>query len=369
MRRALLCISLCFALLFSSIGMAAADDQAASGAELTLNEAISRALAKSEAVRKAELEVDRTKELREEANDELGYTPTFRSGAYMPSVEVAWNRLLMANLTWRMSKKSITTKHDEVALKTCKAYWDVQEAEEQVSVNKENLTKANVELRQARASYDVGIINKEALLGAETTLKQAESELSKAQNDLRDNYANFNELIGFRPEERPLLVERAEFYPVKVSNLQSAVQRAIERSPSIWMAENNVKIKEYTQDLTMATGEYRPYQVRKIEVDQAELEAMNAKDQMKLLARGLYYTVKNIEDGISSTEQALALSEEQLRITELKYTVGMVTRSDVLKAEVSVAQAKKGLYDLITQHAYMKLAFEKPWAYVGGSAG
>ena len=367
MQRVFLCFILCFSLLFPVGGQAVAGEQE-DGISLTLNEAISRALAVSEELEKSELEIDRTKELREEANNELDYTPTFQSGVYVPTVEIAWNNLLMADLTWRMSKKSLTATQDGVALKTCKEYWDVQVAEEDLQVKKKALKKAKVDLRNARASFDVGIVSREAVFGVEALLKQAESAFVEAENNLEDAYVSFNQLVDLKPGDRPELKENAEFYPLDIDNLDVEVQRVLERSPSVWLAEKKVDLSKYTQDLTMASGKYRPYEVRKIEVEQSELEAKSTKDSIKLLTRTLYYTVDDLEEAITAAEQGIKTSQEKLRNIQLKYDLGMTTRADVIEAEVDMAEAEKGLYKLITNHAYMKLAFKKPWAYIG-SAG
>ncbi|MGI9861193.1 hypothetical protein SDD30_07400 [Moorella naiadis] len=45
----------------------------------------------------------------------------------------------------------------------------------------------------------------------------------------------------------------------------------------------------------------------------------------------------------------------------------MATKADIVAAEMAVSQAQLNLDSLIRQHAYMKLAFEKPWAASGSS--
>jgi len=101
--------------------------------ELSLERAIELALAHSESVKRAEKEIDRTEEWREYRAEELDYIPIGAPGS--AAVEVPWSQLLLADLEWRMSKKSLAAEKDKVALDTCKKYWDVLQAQEKVKAS------------------------------------------------------------------------------------------------------------------------------------------------------------------------------------------------------------------------------------------
>ncbi|SHJ27768.1 TolC family protein [Desulfofundulus thermosubterraneus] len=340
--------------------------------ELTLNQAIALALAHSESVKKAEKEIDRTYEWREERADQLDYVPTTPPGN--PMVEIAWSNLLAADLTWRMSKKSLTAEQDKVALDACKKYWDVLKAREKVRAAEEGLKKADWELRKARANFQVGMIPQAALVAAEAGLAQARAALEVAKNDLDNAYAAFNRLVGLWPQDRPVLVDGVNFNPLQVSDVETEVGRIVDESPTVWLASEKVTLQKYYEDMMFYTGEYRPYQVRKIEVEQAELDAATARKMMEEITRSLYYSAKSLEESYQALQEGVKTAEENLRVTKVKYDVGMATRAEVAAAEAALAEAKQKALEIACQHAYLKLAFEKPWAYIslaaaGGGAG
>lgn len=347
-------------------GTALADEaEQAKSLELTLNEAVARALAHSEAVKKAAKEIDRTKAWRDYRADQLDYTPVGPPGN--PAIEIAWSNLLAADLTWRMSKKSLTAEQDAVALDTCKKYWDVQQAQVAVTAAERALRQAELDFRKAQVSYRVDLISGEALQGAEVRLAGAKAALAKARGDLDKAYTAFNQLVGLGLEERPALVDELTFTSLEVTDLDYAVTKVLEASPSVWLAQEKVTLQQYLEDLMFYTGEYRPYQARKIEVEQAELDAVSVKEAMELVTRSLYHSVKSLEESIPAAEQAVKTAGESLRVAKLKYEVGMATKADVAAAEAKLAEAEKSLHDLLAKHAYLKLAFEKPWAYLGAS--
>ncbi|MEW6183328.1 MAG: TolC family protein [Bacillota bacterium] len=329
---------------------------------LTLNQAVSAALGNSESLKKAEKETERTEELRDYRAQQIDFTPTEPAGSAL--VEVPWSNLLMADLTWRMSKKSLTSEQDSLALDTCKKYWDVLTAYEKIKAAEASLSSAQRQLRRSRAGYQVGLVTRTALIAAEVQYSNAQSNLNSAKNDLDKAYAALNTLVGLKPEDRPVLTDEITFTPLKVDNLDTEVAKVLENAPTVWLANENVTLQKYLEDMSFYTGEYRPYLARKIEVEQKELDAASTKKAYKQLTRSLYYGIKSLEEAYAGAQEGTRVAEENLRVAKVKLTVGMATPADVTAAEKALAEAKAASYDLACQHAYMKLAFAKPWAYL-----
>lgn len=334
--------------------------------ELSLLQAISRALENSESVKKAEKEVERTEEWRNYRGEQLSYVPTSAPGT--AAVEVPWSQLLMADLEWRMSKKTFTAEQDRVALDTCKKYWDVLQAKEKLRAAEAALKSAERALQNARVSYRVGVLTLAGLIGAEVQYRGAEAALAGARNDLDKAYVALNQAVGLWPEDRPVLTDTVEFEPLEVADLDYEVTKVLESAPAVWLAQERVTLQKYLEDMMFYTGEYRPYQARKIEVEQAELDAQSTREMFEQATRSLYYSVKSLEEAYAGAKEAVRVAEENLRVARLKLEVGMATAADVAAAEKELADAQAGAFELACQHAYMKLAFAKPWAYLGVSS-
>lgn len=360
-----LAVAICFTFLFAVPPVMAREPAAL---EISLNEAIAMALERSESVKKAEKEIERTEALREEAADQLEYTPVMPAGN--PAVEAAWANLLAADLTWRSSKKSLTAEQDAVALDTCKKYWDVLNAQKKVEAAEDALKSAEAELQKVRAYYRVGMVPFSALARAEAQYSAALAGLESARNELNSAYVAFNKLVGLWPEDRPVLTTPVEFVPLEVADLDHEVARVLENCPQVWLEEQKVKLKEYSQDIMFYTGimtgtfSYKPYEARKIEVEQAELDAASTKKLFEEITRKLYYRVKSLEEAYESALEEVRYAEENLRVQQKKFEVGMATRADIAAAEKQLSEAEKKAFEIACQHAYMKLAFEKPWAHL-----
>ncbi len=339
--------------------------------ELSLSKAIEMAVKQNKALKIDELEIERTEALREEAADRLSFTPTGDSG-YDPEVEAAWYSLLQADLTWRMSKKSYDARLDGITLAVCQLYWNVLKAQENVKVKELALELARLELQKSQSAYRLGLTGRLQSSGSAASVKgleqavadvaEAESALAAAQNELDKAYLKLNQMLGLHPGDRPVLVDKLEFYPLQVADLDTEVNRVLENSPSVWLAEQKVTQKKYATDLMFASGQYTPYDVRQAELAQAELDARNARDALEMQVRELYHTLKGLEESYKSAEQAAATAQEELKEKQVMFRLGMATRVDVLAAEVSLASANYALTDLAAQYAYNKMVFQKPWA-------
>ncbi|GAF25573.1 outer membrane protein [Moorella thermoacetica Y72] len=335
---------------------------------LTLQQAINLALQNDKGLQKAEKEIDRTKELRDNAADNVDFTPVMGS-SYDPNYELSWNNLLSADLAWQMSKKNLEASRDAVVLKTCKSYWDVQAAKEKVAVQQKLEQQALLNLQNARAGLQAGTIAPSAIVAAEGQWQQAKNNLEAAQHALDDAYNSFNQQVGLDASERPVLADAPTYEPLDIADLDHEVARVVASSPSVWLAQQKVTLEQWAADMMFFTGQYTPYKAREIAVDQAQLDAASAQELMEMVTRQLYYTTKSLEEAYQAAQEALKMAQENLRVTQVKYNAGMATKSDIVAAEVAVNQAQLNLGDLIRQHAYMKLAFEKPWAASGGSGG
>lgn len=357
-------ISLLLVVLFTLgvwTGTGLASDVRDKPVTLTLNEAISMALSHSKAIKKAGLNVDRAEEDRQDAKKIVSFIPT-GVGPYLPEVEAAYTNLLTKELQWQMSKRSLTAAEDTVVLDTCRKYWAVQAAQRAVDAQKAALEQARGDLHAAEASYAVGMLSEEGLLGGRAAFEHAKGALEAAQYDLELAYIAFNDEVGLGREERPVLAEEVVYVPLDVADLQNAVQRTVEQNPHIWQREQLIVIADkvrYLQD---------NWNIADIDMQLAELDAADLKDAMQILGRTIYYSARKAEESYPAAREVLEVAKESLRVAELKHEVGLITRTEVAKAEAQVAEAEKNLYNLITQQAYLKLACEKPWAYNPGPA-
>lgn len=328
--------------------------------EISLKEAILMALRHSDSVKKAEKEIEKKEEWRNYLADQVDYVPLAPPGSAL--VEVPWVKFLSADLEWRMSKRGLTAQEDAVVMDTCNKYWTILRAQKKLSAAEAALDTALLQLQSARASYQVGMQANIDLIRAEMQYQIVQSAFVTAQNDVNNAYIAFNQLVGLCPGDRPTLTDTVEYQPLEITDLEHEVARVLENAPDVWQAQEMVTMQKYLEDMMFYSGQYQPYQVRKIEVEQAELDAARTKKILEQTTRLLYYNIKNMEERYNEVKEGVKFAKENLRIKKLMFDVGMTTAAEVAAAEKALIDAESQAFELACMHTYMKLAFQKPWA-------
>jgi outer membrane protein len=328
--------------------------------ELTLDQAVDKALATSKDLKQSDYDIERGEKVREKVADTVKYIPI---GPSPEAASAAFTTLVQTDLAWQMSKKTKTMKADAVVLSVFQAYTNVLSAQEEVTAAEAALKNADWQQRAARASYQVGMSSEAAKIQAEAGYQLRKAALEAARQGLIDKYQALNNIVGLKPDDRPVLLDIPQFIPIEIDNLEAAIQRRLEQSPSIWLADRKVELAKLDLDLYDWTNPMRePYDAKKIDVSTAELTAADGKEQMRQAIRAIYNKILQLEENYALQQENLKIAEENLRIVQVQFEVGMATKAQLLEAESQVAEAKKSLASTIYTHEVLKLQFDKPWA-------
>ncbi len=360
-QRKYLLITLALIIILGTIAPAAVAAEPAKPT-VTIDQAISNALSNSEAVKKATNTVNLKEESRNYSYQQNGYAPTAAAYNFTAMVEVPYFNLLSSDLDWQMSKKTLTSQQDGIAMDACNKYWSVQKYQEKLKIAELGLKNALRQLQNAQAGNRVGTIADSGLLGTKTQYQLAQSALDSAKNDLDKAFIAFNQVVGLRPEDRPILTDTVEYKPINIESLDYEVARVLGNSPTVWLAEQNVKMQKYTEEKGIYSGVYRNAETRKLEMDQVLVNAASTKEAAEQSTRSSYYAIKSVEDNYPAALDRVKVAEDNLRITKIKFDIGMSTATDVATDEKALADAKYSIFETNLNHEYMKLAFRKPWA-------
>lgn len=115
--------------------------------QLTLDEAVDRALANSKDLKQADYDIDRGEKVREKVAEHVKYIP---AGPSPEAASAAFTALVQTDLAWQMSKKTKDIKADAVVLSVFQAYTNVLTAQEEVAAAEVALQNAEWQQRAAR---------------------------------------------------------------------------------------------------------------------------------------------------------------------------------------------------------------------------
>lgn len=328
--------------------------------QLTLEEAINRAVKNSYSLKLADYNVEQSEIKREEAADDVNYIP---SSGGNDEASRAFINLVQQDINLQISKKNRSVEEEKIAYEVFQKYTNVLSAQQNYELAELSLEYAKYQRLAAQMNYTVGKISRQNLESAILNYNNQESNLAQSRSSLEQSYLQLNELIGLSGSERPILADDFTWEPLEISDLDTEISRRISASPTLWNAEKSVELAELSLTLYTFSGEVtgNNYTSRNIDVKKAELSAAQTRDQLRQSLRNTYTSICDLEEQYNSLQQDLKLKESEYQGLQLKYKLGLIAKGDLLAKEVELAQQRKSINDVIYQHQLLKMSFDKPW--------
>lgn len=332
----------------------------ANSVTITLDQAVDMALKNSKSLKKAEYDIERGQEVRDSIADDVKYIPSGQTDA---SVAAAYTGLLAADMKVQMAKKTLEVEKDKLVLSVFNKYTAVLAAVKDLELAEIKYEKAKKDFQIAQIGYTIGTVSQSQLKLAESQKKNSELNYSSAQKELEKAYESFNSVVGLNLDKRPILVDDIEFKPVEIVDLTNEVARIIDGSPAIWLAQQQVDLYEVALRLhNWADPTSDPYEAKQIDVDKAKVTAADTKEQLRNGLYNLYKELMQLQDQYEMAVQAVSMTQEDFRVKELQYQLGMLSQQEYLAAQLALTEAETNLNKITYAYEYLKQAFYKPWA-------
>lgn len=368
-------IKKCAALLVMLLFMAAtapaalAEDTAAPAGErqLTLQQAYELAVKNSRSLQQAELAVERAEDVKDFRHDYVTYIPS--GGSTSTEAAATYTAAVMADMAYQMAKKGQTVAEDSLYLSVVDKYNQVLTAQQNSAYSRKSLNTAQMRNRINELSLALGMSSNIEYGIGHSTYETAKLGAQNADTALAKAYTDFNKLLGLNAAARPVLLDQPVLEPLEVDNLDNSISRILDQDPSIWMQEQKVDLAKLELDLYNHMNPARdPYRAEQIDVETEELSASDTRSQMDYMLRTIYNSLQQLEEGYLMKKEAAQIAERTLDLKKLMFDVGLASEMELAQAELDAQKACLDLDQTAYQYAYLKIAFEKPWAYVGSSA-
>jgi len=274
------------------------------------------------------------------------------------------------------------TKQD-VALGAAQAYYSVLQAQQLLGVARLTEESMAAHRRTAESFYKAGVVAKVDLLQAEVRLAEAQQGVIKAHNAVETTKSAFNNALG-RDISAP--VELAETHlpmPFEMS-LSDCMEVALSDRPELMAMRKSIDVASFSENAARSTffpqvsGVYEKnltkkplswdrdedWQVslvaswdiwqwgkQKFDLDHARAKTNEARhrtslveDRVLLEVKQSYLSVDEAQKLISVTKRAIEQAAENVRMSDERYAQSIVTITEVLDAEVLLANARMNYY-------------------------
>ena len=317
---------------------------------------------------------------------------------------VWWNNIRLAKNNYKISEQFNRQIKTNIIRNVHFAYFNYLKAMQLLGVARSNLMSSQQQLALVEQKFDLGSAKKTDLLKAKVRFGQARVDLISNDASLKSAYRNLKNAMGLintndefsiSDVERPLeiipefetgfeLIQKfnpsikAKQYQIVAAKIGTKIAKG-SRMPNISISASAFGTAESISDavsnsygdnqrtntslsisLPLYSGNTISTRIQKAKliVNKQESEYLTQLEDLSVQLKDLIDQLQNFSEIIPINETVLESAEEDLKLSQVRYSQGSTTILEVLNAQVSVVQAKSSLvrskYDAFIQQANLK---------------
>ena len=317
---------------------------------------------------------------------------------------VWWNNIRLAKNNYKISEQFNRQIITNIIRNVHFANFNYLKAMQLLGVARSNLMSSQQQLALVEQKFDLGSAKKTDLLKAKVRFGQARVDLISNDASLKSAYRNLKNAMGLintndefsiSDVERPLeiipefetgfeLIQKfnpsikAKQYQIVAAKIGTKIAKG-SRMPNISISASAFGTAESISDavsnsygdnqrtntslsisLPLYSGNTISTRIQKakLTVNKQESEYLTQLEDLSVQLKDLIDQLQNFSEIIPINETVLESAEEDLKLSQVRYSQGSTTILEVLNAQVSVVQAKSSLvrskYDAFIQQANLK---------------
>ena len=315
-----------------------------------------------------------------------------------------WNNIRLAKNNFRITEQFDRQIKTNIIRNVHFAYFNFLKAIQLLDVSRSNLMSSQQQLTLVQQQYDLGSAKKTDLLKAEVRFGQARIDVITNDASVKSAYRNLKNAMGLINSDQDFTIEevekplelipefetgfelvqkfnpsvKAKQYQIMSAKLNTKLARG-SRLPVISLSASSSGADENLGDaisnsygdkqrtnaslsisIPIYTGNSISSRIQKakINVDKQESEYLTQLEDLSVQLEDYLDQLNNYIEVIPINETVLESAEEDLKLSQVRYSQGSTTILEVLNAQVSVVQARSSLvrskYDAFIQQANLK---------------
>jgi outer membrane protein len=312
----------------------------------------------------------------------------YDGGKLTGNLKVAW-------LDLDSAKEDLRSANQELTYNIKRDFYALWLAEQQLKVAQTSYDNLQQHYEQVKKQYDVGKKAKYDLLKAEVAWKEKEPTLLSAKNSVKNAKLNLATTLGVGKQAAVEISYDDSLLRIPAQpemGFQSLLDEAYKQRPEIRQSEQNIKIANCNRVIARAgylpslilegsssnggdTSNYKewddktwtlsvglsgllfdgPTTLSKIKEAKLNEQVAAIKDTQErdTVRKDIQSAVQNIQQYYASVgvnQDNVALAQESLRMTQIKFEAGLSTTLDVKDAQLSLDEATNDYYQEVSNY-------------------
>lgn len=263
-----------------------------------------------------------------------------RDGLVMPAYQQVVSTYQQNLINLEKSKKNKADEAERISNEVITAYSNVLKSKNSM----ENALLALQDLKEQKKisslSKAIGMMSNYDYSKLETGIKQAEENYHSAQVGYQNAMAFLRELLGVSKDWQAELITKPVIGKYDRNSLDIEISRGIDDSVALWVARATVNNEQIKQRWANEDSSYEVNELKKINLNTAEINFEQTKRSIQTRIEQLYYTLDTLEGQIEAAELAYETAQDTLKNSQLKYDLGLIPQYSASAGSESIAAAQ-----------------------------
>lgn len=351
------------AMTILTFGIIYADEQSQNKTyNLSMEEAVELGLKNNEAVKIAQLDIEKNQVISKKASSQWSKAPEnsmietklLSDGYYKRQSEMAA----------KLSRKSKTLIEQKIELGIKNSYYEISRSIKDIEVKEENVSRVLEQQRIAEAKLKIGTGIKQEVLTAQAAVEEANLSLANAKDDLTYKKMEFNKLSGIPSDAIVNLtddvINNIGLQATENIDLGDRVSEAQKNRIEVIQAQENAEVSKLYFDIVSSYSAENTYDYRaaNYEKEKAINELNDVMQNVELSVNNAFLNMQKAARAISVYEKNAASLKEAYRLSQLSYEAGVGIQMDVLNAQNLLYNAELSYVQSLHNYNLAKLNFE-----------
>ncbi|AKF93950.1 TolC family protein [Brevibacillus laterosporus] len=242
----------------------------------------------------------------------------------------------------KLGKLALKRSEGSFKLGAEKLYFDLLNAEDDLTLKKQSLERSESQLKIANAAFGVGTRAKTDVLQAEAGVAQAKAAVAQAESAKDIARLELNKFMGVDLNKKWNLLTKQTSENVEVMDVEKAIAKALKEHVDILTAQqeitNSEKELEVIEKYSILSG--FGGQKAKNDYETNKLALTQAQNQVKMDLMQSYYNLNSIKTALEALKKGTEAAAENYRLTKLRFENGLATAVEVVTAEEELSKAE-----------------------------
>ncbi|AUM66997.1 TolC family protein [Brevibacillus laterosporus] len=260
----------------------------------------------------------------------------------------------------KLGKLALKRSEGSFKLGAEKLYFDLLNAEDDLTLKKQSLERSESQLKIANAAFGVGTRAKTDVLQAEAGVAQAKATVAQAESAKDIARLELNKFMGVDLNKKWNLLTKQTSENVEVMDVEKAINKALKEHVDILTAQqeitNSEKELEVIEKYSILSG--FGGQKAKNDYETNKLALTQAQNQVKVDLMQSYYNLNSIKTALEALKKGTEAATENYRLTKLRFENGLATAVEVVTAEEELSKAENSYQKNLHQLNLAVMSYE-----------